>query len=245
MNGAWLAPPGAGPAGGDGGQTVVLLPGLFQSAKTWVDVGFAGALSCATRVLALDGLSRAAVHGGVDAEDALAADVLAVLDRHGVGRAHLMGYDVGAWLAGVVAFRFPDRVGSVVSGGFGPSAGRAWSRSLAAPLVAGAWGVLWARASLGDDRFWRTPLPRVDRSSALALLRTVSESAPPAGDELYPSLVYAGALDPLANDAVVDAEQRGAVATLLGGEGHWGAFVAVDTVVALVRSHLAVASVGT
>lgn len=49
----------------------------------------------------------------------LAADAVGLLDRLGIGRAHLMGYSMGARISAFAALAFPDRVRSVLLGGLG------------------------------------------------------------------------------------------------------------------------------
>jgi pimeloyl-ACP methyl ester carboxylesterase len=56
-----------------------------------------------------------------DAE--VAADVVRLLDHLKVGKAHLVGYSSGAFVAGKVAVTHPDRVRSVVFAGQGPVVG--------------------------------------------------------------------------------------------------------------------------
>lgn len=56
----------------------------------------------------------------------VAADVTAILDELGIGRAHVVGHDFGAAVAWLVASLFPDRVDrlAVLSVGFPGAAGR-------------------------------------------------------------------------------------------------------------------------
>jgi pimeloyl-ACP methyl ester carboxylesterase len=49
-----------------------------------------------------------------------AADVIAVMDAEGVQRAHVWGYSMGASVAEKLAVTFPDRVLSLIHGGFPP-----------------------------------------------------------------------------------------------------------------------------
>ena len=104
------------------GPAVIFQHGLFSSAASWKINGFVDALSKSHTVICVDSLG----HGKSDkpANAALyelpqrAAHVLAVADDAGADRFHLVGYSMGGWIASGVAQRYPERLDSLVVGGW-------------------------------------------------------------------------------------------------------------------------------
>jgi pimeloyl-ACP methyl ester carboxylesterase len=94
---------------GSGEQTVLLLHGWPQHWYEWRHL--IPALAGKYRVLAMDlrgfGWSDAP-RGGYEKEN-LADDVLAVLDRLGIGRLKLVGHDWGGWVGFLLCLRAPER----------------------------------------------------------------------------------------------------------------------------------------
>jgi len=99
--------------GGEGGPPIVLLHGMLGSSRNWQTAG--RALASARRVFALDlrnhGMSP---HADRMPYGAMAEDVVAWLDSHGVGRAELVGHSMGGKVAMLLACRHPGRVGRLV-----------------------------------------------------------------------------------------------------------------------------------
>lgn len=109
------------------GETVVLIHGWLSDATTWgrdaagnpkLDAGVEG-----FQVVALDCRG----HGKSDKPHEkekygaeMAGDVVRLLDHLKVKKAHLVGYSMGAFIAGKVAATHPDRVISVIYGGQAP-----------------------------------------------------------------------------------------------------------------------------
>jgi pimeloyl-ACP methyl ester carboxylesterase len=104
------------------GPLIVLQHGMLMSGESWERGGIVDALSDRYCVACVDSLG----HGRSDkpSEPALyhqrqrAGDVVAVLDDLGCKRAHLVGHSMGAWLAVGVAKHHPDRLSSLVLGGW-------------------------------------------------------------------------------------------------------------------------------
>jgi pimeloyl-ACP methyl ester carboxylesterase len=100
--------------GGAGEPPIVILHGMLGSSRNWQTAG--RALAAVRRVFALDlrnhGMSP---HSDRMDYDAMAGDVLAWLDTHGVARAELVGHSMGGKVAMVVACGHPGRVARLVA----------------------------------------------------------------------------------------------------------------------------------
>jgi pimeloyl-ACP methyl ester carboxylesterase len=109
------------------GRDIVLIHGFASSAaQNWRDTGWYKTLNDAgLRVTAMDCRG----HGESDKphraegyrHDQMADDVLAVMDAAGIGRAIVMGYSMGGFIAIHLAADHPDRVSKLVVGGVGES----------------------------------------------------------------------------------------------------------------------------
>lgn len=100
---------------GGAGETVVLLPGLGNTAYIYTD--FAPRLTArGFRPVALTrrGHGRSSQPAGGYEPDSLAQDIRVLLDSLGVGRAHLVGHSFAGVEMTRFATRYPDRVGKLV-----------------------------------------------------------------------------------------------------------------------------------
>ncbi len=113
----------------DDRDVVVLLHGGLATSATWTQSGYTAALGAHYALIRPDAIGHGRSGGSVDADrnglQARAADVVAVLDHVGVERAHVIGYSMGGWTASGVALHAPDRLLSVVVGGWDLVAGMA------------------------------------------------------------------------------------------------------------------------
>ena len=108
------------------GPPLVLQHWSFASLESWYDYGYVPALRDDHRVILLD----ARGHGASDKPhepDAYTlskrvADIVAVLDDLGVGRADFFGYSMGGWIGFGVARYAPERFRSLIIGGQHPYA---------------------------------------------------------------------------------------------------------------------------
>jgi pimeloyl-ACP methyl ester carboxylesterase len=104
------------------GPLIVLQHGLLMSGESWKRGGIVDALTDQYRVACVDSLG----HGGSDKPSEAArynqtertGDLVAVIDDLGCERAHLVGHSMGAWLAVGVARHHPQRLSSLVLGGW-------------------------------------------------------------------------------------------------------------------------------
>jgi pimeloyl-ACP methyl ester carboxylesterase len=97
------------------GRPLVLLPGGLMT----IDLNFGpllGPLAASRQVIAveLQGHGRTADTGRPMTIEALAGDVLALLDRLGIAEADLFGFSLGGLIACAIALGSPDRVGKLI-----------------------------------------------------------------------------------------------------------------------------------
>ncbi len=98
---------------GDSGTPLIILHGLFASARNWQSV--ARQLSGSHRVFTLDLRNHgASPHSAEMTYPALAADVAAFVDRHGIERAHVLGHSMGGKTAMWLALTAPERVATLI-----------------------------------------------------------------------------------------------------------------------------------
>lgn len=157
------------------GTAVVLLHGSLLTRAIWRGYGYVPALAGAHTVIRVDlrGHGRSGrPHRREDyTAEAMAADVLGVLDAEGITGAAMVGYSLGARLALHLALRAPDRVTHLVSLGGSAAAQAGEVDRLFMP---GAVGVLrregmagfCERQGLGPDV--EGPLARSTRAAFLA-----------------------------------------------------------------------------
>lgn len=99
------------------GEALLLIPGLGSDLRIWAcqRLVFGRRYRC----IAVDnrGSGRSGKPAGPYSLDQMADDALAVLDAEGVGRAHLLGYSMGTFIAQTLALANPERVRSLVLAG--------------------------------------------------------------------------------------------------------------------------------
>jgi pimeloyl-ACP methyl ester carboxylesterase len=104
---------------------IILIHGFSSNKQVnWVEPGWSATLTGAgRRVVALDNRGHGRSSKLYDPADyhltLLADDVRALLDHLGLETADIMGYSMGARIAGFLAARHPDRVRSLILGGLG------------------------------------------------------------------------------------------------------------------------------
>jgi pimeloyl-ACP methyl ester carboxylesterase len=107
------------------GDPVLLIHGFASSHYVnWVSPGWFKTLNDAGyRAIALDnrghGASSKSYEGDDYAPEKMASDAAALLGHLGIGRAHVMGYSMGARVCAFMALSDPDKVATLVLGGLG------------------------------------------------------------------------------------------------------------------------------
>jgi pimeloyl-ACP methyl ester carboxylesterase len=95
-----------------------------MDAASWKPSGIVDVLADCFRVVCIDSLGHGFSDKPSDASlynrAQRAGDIVAVIDDLGGGRAHLVGYSMGGWMAVGVAKYFPARLSSLVVGGWDP-----------------------------------------------------------------------------------------------------------------------------
>jgi len=101
---------------------VVLQHGILMSAETWKRAGIVDALTDKFCVACVDslghGLSDKPSDPDLYAQDQRSGDIVEVIDDLGQARGHLVGHSMGAWLSVGVAKHHPERLSSLVLGGW-------------------------------------------------------------------------------------------------------------------------------
>jgi pyruvate dehydrogenase E2 component (dihydrolipoamide acetyltransferase) len=98
---------------GDGGTPAVLIHGFGGDLNGWMFNHAALAETRAVWALDLPGHGESGKTVDSGSTDELADAVLAFLDHHGIGRAHLVGHSMGSLVAMTVAAKAPARVASL------------------------------------------------------------------------------------------------------------------------------------
>jgi pimeloyl-ACP methyl ester carboxylesterase len=106
------------------GPPLVLLYGITGSIETMNQSGYVAALKDDYRLILVD----ARGHGVSDKPhnpeayklEVMVADIIAVLDDLNINKAHFLGYSMGGWLSLGTAKYAPDRLLSLIIGGYGP-----------------------------------------------------------------------------------------------------------------------------
>lgn len=191
---------------------VVLVHGFATNAdENWRRLGWLAAFERrGRRAVALDlrghGRSDKPHDPALYDRDAMALDIIALMDHLGLGRADLMGYSMGAHLALAAALAHPSRVGHLMLGGIGqrlldgggpaPGASMTMAEALRADDIAAIdhpilRGFRQFAENQGEDRLALAACGegRGRRLTADDLARVTA-----------PTLVVAGALDDIAGD---------------------------------------------
>jgi pimeloyl-ACP methyl ester carboxylesterase len=104
---------------GDSGSWVVLIHGYTDNAqRMWFATGIAPALAKSHRVVALDNRNHGKSDKPQPGGSGRADDVIELMDRLGIQRAHIHGYSMGGGITAQLLARVPERF---ITAGFGGS----------------------------------------------------------------------------------------------------------------------------
>lgn len=192
-DGLELAYDDVAPAGG-GERTIVLVHGFTSNRNEgWRRTGWYGAFERRrVRCIALDqrghGQSAKPHEPGAYGREALAGDVIALLDHLGLGRVDLFGYSMGARVALAAALAAPDRVSNLILGGVGERLleERDGARGLESPM---------AKAMLADD----------PETIEEPMLRSFRQFADEQGEDRHALAAVTAALNPPLDQAAMAA----------------------------------------
>ncbi|MEU0129034.1 alpha/beta fold hydrolase [Streptomyces sp. NPDC006289] len=198
---------------------VVLLHGFAAHARlNWEGPGVVEALVArGRRVYALDARGHGESDGPhTDAyygESLMARDVRLLIDRIGADRVHVAGYSMGAVVA-ILAAGDDARISRLVAGGIGAGAvevGGLDTRVIPPELVSAALTAEDAADAPERTRAFRVLADTAgcDRLALAAQIRSVHRDALPLDRIVVPTLVVAGAGDPLATRPEVLASAIG------------------------------------
>jgi pimeloyl-ACP methyl ester carboxylesterase len=230
------------------GEPLVLIPGVSQSRIAWASGGFVEKfVRDGRKVILVDPRG----HGESDkphdpaaySSEAVADDVISVLDDLGIKRAALLGYSRGGWIAINTAIRHPDRVNFVIAGGTHP-----YEEDLSPFRAALSAGLEKWVDSIEDGV---GSLPESARMMFLsndpqALSAAVAVDRPDVSralaDSGVPVLLYAGTNDPRAALARKYSESFPKVEFLeLPGQNHFQAFFNPEKVAQAVNARVRMA----
>ena len=107
---------------GTDGPPLVILHGLLGASGNWHTLS-RNVFSEQFRVFALDQRNHGrSPHAAPHTYDAMAADLVAFLDRHGLASAHVLGHSMGGKTAMEAALAYPDRIDRLVVADIAPKA---------------------------------------------------------------------------------------------------------------------------
>ena len=215
------------------GPPLVLQHGFTDSSETWYERGYVDALKSRNRLILINSRGHAGSDKPHDPASYTAAkyasDVTAVLGDLGISKTRYWGYSQGGWTGFALARYAASRISAFVLGG--ASAGTA----SAFPSAEGEEDVLLATLRRGPDellKMWgasATPAlaGRLRASDIAALIairrqRLVTDAfSDVVGTIAVPTLLYAGAADPIHDGARDSASQiRGAKFISVPGLNH-------------------------
>lgn len=104
------------------GPLLIMLHGLLMNGQSWVNNGFVSAFSPFFRVVSPDlighGASEKSNVQRFYARENQAQAIVKLMDDLGYDKANVIGYSAGAWLAMGLLDSYPERLNSVVLGGW-------------------------------------------------------------------------------------------------------------------------------
>ena len=193
----------------DGAEPVLLIHGFASSySVNWVSPGWMKTLNDAGyRAIAIDNRGHGQSSKSYDPADytpqKMAGDAAALLEHLEIGRAHVMGYSMGARISAFLALAEPNKVATLVFGGLG--AGMVdgvgdWDPIADALLAADAASVTHRRGKAFRAFADQTKSDRRALAACISTSRTLLTEAQVAAIS-QPTLVAVGTADDIAGSA--------------------------------------------
>lgn len=192
------------------GPTVVLQHGLFMDGPSWKAAGFVDALKDRFTVVCVDSLGHGQSDKPADpalyAQSQRAGDIVAVLDDLGAQTCHLVGYSMGGWISVGVAKHHPERLASLVIGGWDPVGGMPSGPTgpLTFPTFMG-----FARTVAPELVSWVTPQVEAGIGASFDALRGLEGAGPAIRALTVPVLLWDGRADPYHGPCEALAKREG------------------------------------
>ena len=232
------------------GEPILLIHGFASNGRVnWVDPGWVKTLLAAGfRVITIDnrghGESEKLYNPDLYSAPEMAEDARRLLDHLSIGRAHVLGYSMGARISAFLAINHPSRVGAVIFGGLasrmitGVGGGAEIARGLEASSLLDVTDVtarsfrIFAEQTRGDLKALAACIKSSRAKITLEMLATIKA----------PVLVVAGEKDDVSGDvATLVAAIRGAKGLTLPHRNHMNAVgdkMFKETAVAFLKDHL-------
>jgi len=106
------------------GPPLVLVHGLGNNLRTWYDYGYVEPLKKDYKLILIDVRGHGSSDKPHDSKaytmKKMVSDVVAVLDKLKIGKAHFLGYSLGGWLGFGIAMYAPKRIYSLIIGAAHP-----------------------------------------------------------------------------------------------------------------------------
>ena len=239
------------------GPPLVMVHGLAGSLADWRSLGYCDALAGEYQLVLVDvrGCGKSdQLYAPDDYEpEAIAADIVAVLDDSGIRQPHYWGYSMGAMIGFCgMAVHHAARCRSLILGGAsGERTTEGAQRYVAGVPTMLETGVIHGMAAvvsqyeetLGLLPDWRKKqMLEIDPRARLALARALARwtlDRETVRDIAVPALVYAGDLDPLHEDARRSADlMKSARFVALEGLGHSQAYLEPEFVLPHAKAFL-------
>lgn len=233
------------------GPPLVLQQGLAGILDWWYVTGYVDALQDDYQLILIDTRGHGASGKPHDPNAYRfvhhAADVVAVLDDLGLDRAHYLGYSLGGAIGWALAQYYPERLRSLMIGGFSPGGHYPEDEELAAVFTHGMDGFLsWLKSLVGDA--YTPEMEAAYRDSDLEALACAARLGS-LWEEIdfqallpeitQPCLVYGGEMDrALSGAETCCREIPDATFVSFPGMGHMDALFRADLVVPEVRRFL-------
>lgn len=179
------------------GSPLVLLYGITGSIETMRQSGYVAAFRDNYQLILVDARGHGSSNKPHNLEDYnlqwMVADVVAVLDELNIKKAHFLGYSMGGWISLGTAKYAPDRLISLIIGGYGPM--KEWGkeeRNAFLDLFSNGMDNFLEKFGGMFGKWWTPEIKAIVESNDLdALIALVSSKdfiALPDLDELLPNL---------------------------------------------------------